>query len=538
MKIPLFVLCLWSIVGLLGNHGALAVTGDYPRNPGLYGGLLGSEEETVAFIERCQADGIGALYPSISGGSAAYWKTTHTPMHPKFKSQLDAGYDALESLVRNAHAAGILVYPSVAVGPLQHPNADWETRDRLGRPSSATTTRSIAFSYPDARRQKIAEMMDLVNNYQIDGVMLDYCRYPENSKTKEQSHGFYGYDQPLIDRCLSEHGFDPRQEPIGSEKWEIFNRMRAETVTQFVREFRDAVTESGRDIRLGGFLGSDADEDRETCGRDISTWASEGLIQDVFMGMYPDRLPQMQGLVSKMRAAVGSGVLLHTSLCPFMRFIQTPSEIADATRAHLAGGSDRIWIYRQDFYEGLDLSAAMPELLSIIGVPAAEQAASHTATPPTSIFDAARAGDLDLVQSLVADGASVDDKNVIGSTPLHVAAQAGQEKVVVWLLDNGASVDSAEISAWTPLHVAAFYGQMEIAKTLLKHGANLESADHRRQTPLLAAVAGGQAEMVHFLIAQGANANALDWRGNGAESIAPNDAVRQALRSSSSAAAQ
>ena len=51
-----------------------------------------------------------------------------------------------------------------------------------------------------------------------------------------------------------------------------------------------------------------------------------------------------------------------------------------------------------------------------------------------------------------------------GNTHLHIATHKGHLNVVKSLLDNGATVDTKNKNGWTPLHVACETGQLEVVK--------------------------------------------------------------------------
>ncbi len=330
----------------------------WPPAMGLYGTVFKTEQETIDHVAKCKAHGIDLLVPSLSGGGTVLWKTDKAEYYPSQREAFEKGFDALACLIRHAHAAGIRVYPSVAVCPGgrvldQHP--EWETRDREGKPSSATTTAAVSLAFPPARRAKVELLLDLVKGYEIDGILLDYCRYPENSKTQATRYGYYGYDTPLLDACRTIYGFDPRQEAIDSPRWKIFNAMRAETVTAFVRELREAVMASARGIRVGGFGDTDPVLEARSCGRDWAAWGRQGLIDDFFLATYTEKAVEMPAVVKRAREALGPKVVLLSALTPFNRFLKTNEEMVEAARAQRAGGADGLWIYREDSLTELDL---------------------------------------------------------------------------------------------------------------------------------------------------------------------------------------
>lgn len=325
---------------------------------GMYGTVCNSEQETREMIARYKAAGVLTLYPSLSGGSTVIWKTDKATYYPSLKAKLDNGYDALAVLIRQAHAAGMKVYPSVVCGTgglMLNEHPDWETRDRNGRPASQTAAAYFSFAIPEARAAKIAMLMDLVNNYDIDGIFLDECNYPVNSATVETHYGFYGYDAPLTDACKSLYGFDPARVPINSPEWNLFNEMRIQTVTAFVRELRAAVKASGKPVRMGIYADADYDMERRSCGRDYVNWAKLGLVDDVFLSTYVEKIGEMERTVARVRTAIGPYVPLYSALCPFNEFLKTNDEMIAAAKAQLAGGADGLWVYRDDYVDKLKL---------------------------------------------------------------------------------------------------------------------------------------------------------------------------------------
>jgi len=341
-----------ALMGLVSSAAYAVERKVDPLGLGLYDTVLESKEQTAEHIAQAKAHGIGVLYPSISGGGSALWVTQGENYYPSYQVYLDAGYDSLADFIEQAHAVGLKVYPSVAVAPAAKmivENPEWETRDRNGKPSSVTGPRSLAMSIPEARAARIACIMDLVNDYDIDGVMLDYCRYPEHTASEETKYGFYGYDPPLIDACQSLYGFDPREVPIDSPQWNQFAQMRRDTVTAFVREMRDAIVASGRNVRLGGYGDTNPEFEAQMCGRDVVAWSQQGLIDDYFLATYQEKPPVVTEVVRQVREAAGPHVTLRSALTPFHGFAKTGDEMRAAAKAQLKGGAAGLWIYRSDF---------------------------------------------------------------------------------------------------------------------------------------------------------------------------------------------
>jgi ankyrin repeat protein len=122
----------------------------------------------------------------------------------------------------------------------------------------------------------------------------------------------------------------------------------------------------------------------------------------------------------------------------------------------------------------------------------------------TSLIEAAKAGNLALVQQLLADGASIEARDSIGYTPLLWASFHGHHAVVYYLLVKGAGVDVTQNDRWTALHCAALNGYTQIARLLLAKGASANVRTKTGLTPLQLAEQRGHAALASLLKTRGA----------------------------------
>jgi ankyrin repeat protein len=131
---------------------------------------------------------------------------------------------------------------------------------------------------------------------------------------------------------------------------------------------------------------------------------------------------------------------------------------------------------------------------------------------------AARSGDQERVQSLLASGAAVDARDEEGSTALMFAALSGDSRMVRALLDAGADPNLKDANGETALLLGAGRG-VEIVRALLAGGADPNLADGEGQTAILVA-AETHPESVRLLIEAGANVHHRDEFGVSALTIA------------------
>ena len=138
-----------------------------------------------------------------------------------------------------------------------------------------------------------------------------------------------------------------------------------------------------------------------------------------------------------------------------------------------------------------------------------------------SLFAAAKAGDLALVQSLLEAGADPAALDEAGETALMSAAHAGHLDVVKALLAAGATADFKSEQGWTALAKASYNAETEcgypqVIAALHEAGADLNVRIFFGITPLMLAAGGGDASVVEWLI------------NNGADVLATNDGGRTA----------
>lgn len=182
------------------------------------------------------------------------------------------------------------------------------------------------------------------------------------------------------------------------------------------------------------------------------------------------------------------------------------------------------------FYKRPTLTAAIVALLlAVCGVPTTlvltARAQIEDPRPQTKslppLHEAALAGDIEKVESLLAKGADVNERDDEGRgrTALHCACEKGHAEVAKLLISKGAYVNAI---GWrkTPLHFAARSGDKATVELLLSKGADINAKSSAGRTPLFEAVASlapGRREVVELLVLKGAKVPALHleaWRGD------------------------
>lgn len=137
----------------------------------------------------------------------------------------------------------------------------------------------------------------------------------------------------------------------------------------------------------------------------------------------------------------------------------------------------------------------------------------HDSALDLALQTAAQHGRTAIVRSLLEKGASLDTKDELGRSPIHLAALQGNAEAVNVFLNSGADADTKDIHGQTPLWQAAANGHEEVVLLLLEKGANPEIKDIRDTTPLSIALSSGHEAVVHQLLGWVADDSPLNSTG-------------------------
>jgi peptidoglycan/LPS O-acetylase OafA/YrhL len=133
----------------------------------------------------------------------------------------------------------------------------------------------------------------------------------------------------------------------------------------------------------------------------------------------------------------------------------------------------------------LTIGISTVAMMSASRKPGGTAAAANAST----IWTAARVGDLDAIERHMASGVAVDARDPErGGTPLLWAAVTGQAKSIELLIRRGADVNAVDQDGGTALHGAAFMGHELAVDVLVQNGAKVNAANKRGETPLDGAV--------------------------------------------------
>ena len=131
------------------------------------------------------------------------------------------------------------------------------------------------------------------------------------------------------------------------------------------------------------------------------------------------------------------------------------------------------------------------------------------------VLSAIRHHSTEALSQLNARGVPMDMKHWNGNTALHEAARSGELAIVDWLLAHGADTNAQNDSGESPISEASAMGHHEVVWRLLEKGAHVGERGSSQQASLaLSAVRHSNVELLDRLFALGVPVHELEQYGN------------------------
>ncbi|MGQ9561279.1 MAG: family 10 glycosylhydrolase [Candidatus Oleimicrobiaceae bacterium] len=259
-----------------------------------------------AILDRHQAANMNAVLWQCRQSGTAYYNSSYEPWG-YYAGYRYPGYDPLAYAVEEAHKRGMELHAwfnvfqvsSTAPGAPAVLHPEWICRDRDGNPMIS----NIFFSpgLEAVRSYTIAVAMEIVRNYDIDGLHLDYVRWNEYSNSKlSQGLAKMAEEQQWLDGMIPVEQLQDLEEnaagrylydiehpysagvPAGFSSWEDWWRW---SVTEFVRALHDSIQAVKPWVRLSpaalGKYNWSSWQGYGTVYQDAALWFNEGYVDQL-----------------------------------------------------------------------------------------------------------------------------------------------------------------------------------------------------------------------------------------------------------------
>jgi uncharacterized lipoprotein YddW (UPF0748 family) len=267
---------------------------------------LTSPKKIANVVETARKYGFNALFVQVRGRGDALYNSSLEPRSTVLDGQ-PTTFDPLATVIADAHADGIQVHawlntfyvwgsPKMPSSPIHVVNShpDWLVRDSRGNisftPTDATEGAFLSPANGQARQFIHDVFMEVVRNYDIDGIHFDYVRYPSE---------YYDYSSSALDSFAAYmNTVDPDSAShINTQKdtlayvhaypkaWAAWRR---DQVTDLVRSISHDVKASKPWVVVSAAVFANAEDAYNARGQDWKEWLKEGLIDVVVPMAYND----------------------------------------------------------------------------------------------------------------------------------------------------------------------------------------------------------------------------------------------------------
>jgi uncharacterized lipoprotein YddW (UPF0748 family) len=270
-----------------GMEGPGAHSGEELRCAWVTRWAFKSPEDVSSTFEKLRSAGFNTVFFQVRGACTVLYRSEIEPWSGVLAGRLgeDPGWDPLDKAVVEAHKRGLTIHAWINVFPawpvsesprgpqetqprhvmLEHP--EWLARNKRGEtmPLDKSEARhSYAFLSPtvpavQAHIRRVVE--EIVSNYEVDGIHLDYVRFPDST---------YSYDEVSTSAYRRYAPYAPQG--MTYALW------RTIQLTEFIGEIKKTVTEARPHAIVSATMRRDAVEGMEYFLQDGLEWVRQGYV--------------------------------------------------------------------------------------------------------------------------------------------------------------------------------------------------------------------------------------------------------------------
>ncbi|TAJ11926.1 hypothetical protein DMA11_15005 [Marinilabiliaceae bacterium JC017] len=240
-------------------------------------------------VKKIAEIGFNAVLPeTIYNGHVIYPSSNSSlPQMDKYK-----GWDPLRLLIQECKKYDIKVIPwceMFFVGshniPVFETHPEWKGMFKNGLDHSLIEEnfKYMCPSRLEVHKMLLNELEYIAKNYEINGIQLDYIRYPQ-SVPIDKGFCYCDYCQKLV---KNRYGFDIRKiSPNDKEEWAEWNKFRIDNVTRFVKNANSVIKSINPGIVISADVVPDSKKSLEYKFQDWASWVKEKYLNDVYIMTY------------------------------------------------------------------------------------------------------------------------------------------------------------------------------------------------------------------------------------------------------------
>ncbi len=254
-----------------------------------------------------------------------------------------AGKDRLQTAIRACHAQDLELHVWKVCYKLRTADSVFVDVMRLeNRLQTDARGREIAWlcpSHPANRQLELAAAVEVAEEYDIDGLHLDYIRFPHDGAcfdngcrvrfSEQTGHSISDWPRDVIDGPLSE----------------AFATWRMEQVTALVREISAHLSDSRPGVKISAAVFPDWPRTRVTLGQDWVQWIEDGYLDFVIPMDYRPDQSAFDSLVQRQVSWMDGRAPLYIGIGAWQLH---PEDLVNQIRSTRRSGADGFALFQLD----------------------------------------------------------------------------------------------------------------------------------------------------------------------------------------------
>lgn len=253
-----------------------------------------NDDEIEASVKRIKAAGIDNIFiETYFHGRTIFPSKTMANYGFVKQNEKFEGFDPLKIWIKYAHRNDIKVHiwfetfyvgiqrPETNPGNILAVKPDWANKTKrnynINAPTPSVSEHNGFFidpANPEVQEFLMALLTEIIDNYKVDGINLDYIRYPQSVSVSDTNA--WGYTEYARDEFKTIYGKDPVEISVSDPLWMKWCEYRREKVSNFVAR----VGALGRETKtyISAVIFPDRLSALTTKQQDWKTWSTRNYI--------------------------------------------------------------------------------------------------------------------------------------------------------------------------------------------------------------------------------------------------------------------
>ncbi len=306
------------------------------------GTIIASQSEAglAQVFDRLAAAGINTVFfETLNAGYPIYPSRIAPQQNP-----LSRGWDPLASAVKLAHERDMELHawiwafatanqrhntligqPQRYLGPVLTAHPTWANRDNSGNVWNERDGKAyLDPANPEVRSYLLRLVGEIVYNYEVDGIQLDYIRYPFQDANRNFT---FGYGQAGREEFKKVAGVDPMSiSPKDTSRWQQWTQFRVNQVTSLVAEVSQFLRQQYPNVILSVAVFAHPEQERiNIIQQHWETWAQQNYVDLIVPMTYSLDTNRLQRITQPLTDPDRLGATLIT---PSVKLLNIPDIVA------------------------------------------------------------------------------------------------------------------------------------------------------------------------------------------------------------------